>query len=293
MNHQSEVTAAVVESVFGEPGASYRFANFCNAVLVAETDNQMASLPVLSEKQGADGSFDGEWDVRATAAAFSSPFAQIGWNVFQFKARGITGAGRKKAVSELRSNCKGALKALPARLKTRTNVERYALFTNLQLGLQTQSTTERGATLSKDRAELETATREESSHGATIQIVDAAQLAALVNKHPVLRLTYFTPNVARSWDEKWNEEKASKDYKVSVPFVGREREVAQVSAWIADPTVKVIAVCGPSGMGKTRLALETTRRERFRTTIVDVAATPTRPQRRTSNRRASARRPSR
>jgi hypothetical protein len=146
------------------------------------------------------------------------------------------------------------------------------LFTNLQLGLETESTTGAGATLSKDRAGLEAAIREGSSQEATIQIVDAAQLAALVNKHTTIRLTYFTPSVARSWDEKWNEEKAAKDYKVSVPFVGREEEVAQVSAWIADPTVKVIAICGPSGMGKTRLALETTRRELLRTTIVDVVA---------------------
>src|SRR5208282_920341 len=33
---------------------------------------------------------------------------------------------------------------------------------------------------------------------------------------------------------------------------------------------KVIALCGASGMGKTRLALEATRRDQYRTTVVDV-----------------------
>lgn len=269
MSEHPEITALIVESVFGQQDGAYRFANFCNAVIVAETGGVTASLPILSEKPGADGSFDGEWNIPITGG-FSNPFAEIGWNIFQFKARGIGGSGRKKAVSDLKGSLKETLEDLVVRLKEQKKPSRYTLFTNLQLGLETQSTTRGGSTLSGDRADLKASIRGESASETNIEIVDAGQLAAIVNKHPALRLTYFTPSVARSWSEKWEEEKASKNYKVSVPLVGREKELEQLSAWIADATVKVIAICGPSGMGKTRLALEATKRDEFRTTIVDI-----------------------
>lgn len=270
MNRHSEITAEALESAFGQAGAATRFANFCNTVLVTESTGPIPSMPVLSEKPGPDGGLDGEWDVPGTATNFSNPFAELGWNVFQFKARGIAGAGRKKAVSDLKRNLKGALSDLVTRLNTPKEPKRYTLFTNLQFGLETHSTTSGGAVISKDRAEIETAIREGSASPTAVQILDAAQLAALVNKHPVLRLTYFTPSVARTWGEKWEEEQAAKNYKVTVPVIGRDVEIEQLKAWIADATVRAIAICGPSGMGKTRLALEATRSEHLRTTVVDV-----------------------
>src|SRR5207247_401450 len=140
------------------------FANFCNAVLVAEAGSPMPSLPVLSEKSGADGGFDGEWDLPADVGEFSNPFAEKGWNVFQFKARGITGRGRRKDISEAKSNIKGALADLITRLKAAKIVKRYVLFTNLQLGLETESTTVSDAVLSQDRADLAAAIRHGNSH---------------------------------------------------------------------------------------------------------------------------------
>jgi hypothetical protein len=88
MSDQAEITAEIIESFFGRRGASHRFANFCNAVLVAETGGQVPSSPVLSEKLGADGSFDGEWNVPLTVVNFSNRFAEPGWKVFQFKPEG-------------------------------------------------------------------------------------------------------------------------------------------------------------------------------------------------------------
>ncbi len=38
-------------------------------------------------------------------------------------------------------------------------------------------------------------------------------------------------------------------------LIGRERELAELDALISDPTCKLITICGPGGMGKTRLAL--------------------------------------
>jgi hypothetical protein len=269
MIQHSGITAEALESEFGKSGGAGRFANFCNAVLIAESAGRLPSLPVLSEKAGPDGSFDGEWDI-PPATDRSIPFAEAGWNVFQFKSRSITGNGRKKAVSDLKSSLRGASKMVVERLKAPKELKRYTLFTNLQLGLESESTTGAAAAISKDRKEIEAAIREGSSSPGGVHIVDAAQLAALVNKHPALRLTYFTASAAYSWHEKWHQEQAAKNYQVSVPLIGREREIGQLTMWIADTDVKVIAICGPSGLGKTRLALEVTRSDQFRTTVVDV-----------------------
>ena len=46
------------------------------------------------------------------------------------------------------------------------------------------------------------------------------------------------------------------------PFVGRDRELAQLGDLIADPDVRLIAIVGPGGIGKTRLALAVAERQR-------------------------------
>jgi len=270
MNGQREITAELIEATFGTVGTGVRFANFCNAVILAECSGPIPSIPVLSEKAGADGSFDGEWTIDLSPeTAFSNPFAEVGWNVFQFKARSVTGGGRGKAVSGLKSNLKAALNDLVERLKRPKEPSRYVLFTNLQLGLESESTTQRGATLSQDRSEIEAAIRCGPNRATPVHVVDAAQLAALVNKHVSLRLTYFSAPAAGSWDEKWNEERSTKSYKASTALIGRKAEMKQMADWLADINIKVIAIIGPSGMGKTRLALESTSAARLRTTVVD------------------------
>lgn len=40
------------------------------------------------------------------------------------------------------------------------------------------------------------------------------------------------------------------------PFIGREDELAQLSALLNDPSIKLITLLGPGGIGKTRLAIE-------------------------------------
>ena len=39
-------------------------------------------------------------------------------------------------------------------------------------------------------------------------------------------------------------------------LIGRDEELAQLSAWLVDPAQRLHTVVGPGGMGKTRLALE-------------------------------------
>lgn len=47
--------------------------------------------------------------------------------------------------------------------------------------------------------------------------------------------------------------------KSTTPFIGRERELAELAELLADPHVRLLSVTGPGGMGKTRLALQTAR----------------------------------
>jgi predicted ATPase/DNA-binding SARP family transcriptional activator len=47
----------------------------------------------------------------------------------------------------------------------------------------------------------------------------------------------------------------------STPFVGREAELAELDALIADPEVRLITIVGPGGIGKTRLALAAAERQ--------------------------------
>ena len=42
----------------------------------------------------------------------------------------------------------------------------------------------------------------------------------------------------------------------STPFVGRSREIAQISTRISDPNCRLLSLVGPGGMGKTRLAIQ-------------------------------------
>ena len=45
----------------------------------------------------------------------------------------------------------------------------------------------------------------------------------------------------------------------TTPFVGRGRELARVTALLADPHARLVTMLAPGGMGKTRLALEAAR----------------------------------
>jgi len=44
------------------------------------------------------------------------------------------------------------------------------------------------------------------------------------------------------------------------PFIGRERELAELDKLISDPKTRLVTIVGPGGMGKTRLALATAER---------------------------------
>ena len=267
----SEITAEMIEDVFGKHSDSVRFANFCNAVVMAEGSAAATTIPILSEKPGADGGMDGEWTIPAdVSSAFKSPFGLPGWNVFQYKARSIAGDGRQRAFSNLCNDLKGALAKLIGRLPQPTECCQYSLFTNLQLGLETATKTRDEKLLQEQRARLANTLAEGGNGKTLVRIFDAAQVAAIVNTHAALRLTYFSGPAAKPWSEAWAAEQRVKDYKASVPLIGRNSELKQLGEWLQNANTKVIVLCGPSGMGKTRLALEATRSFATSTTIVEV-----------------------
>ena len=47
------------------------------------------------------------------------------------------------------------------------------------------------------------------------------------------------------------------------PFIGRQRELNELWGWLRDPRRRLICVLGAGGCGKTRLALEAARRQRY------------------------------
>ncbi|MGB7749878.1 MAG: hypothetical protein WBN75_21625 [Verrucomicrobiia bacterium] len=194
----SEITAEMIEDVFGKHSDSVRFANFCNAVVMVERFASATTIPILSEKPGADGGMDAEWTIPADASSdFKSPFGLPGWNVFQYKARSIAGDGRHRAFSSLCNDLKGAQAKFIGRLPQPKVCCQYSLFTNLQLGLETATKTRDEKLLQQQRTQLKNAITEGSDEKTPVEIFDAAQLAAIVNAHPALRFTYFSGPVAK------------------------------------------------------------------------------------------------
>lgn len=264
------ITPTDIEARFGTPAGATAFPNFCNAVIVA-AGPVVSSLPSLSEKPGPDGGKDGEWLLTDDEAIARSPFTSVGWNVFQFKASGLGAKGRAAAISELNRRLDRALRKLVERHETARVPGQYTAFTNLQLDLETPMVTAAGSRLSTDIERLKESILRDAPAEVRISVVHAATLAALVNAHPTLKLAFFSENIGLSWDEKWAIEQSISPFPSSIPFTGREEEMRRVVEWLGDADTRVIALTGPSGMGKTRLALEATRDRSAQTVVIERA----------------------
>jgi predicted ATPase/class 3 adenylate cyclase len=91
--------------------------------------------------------------------------------------------------------------------------------------------------------------------GASLSDLGAHRLKDLQNLEPITQLTLndlpseFPP--LKTLDQ-------SEDHVPfpPTPFIGRERELALLKRLLSDPTIRLITLVGPGGIGKTRLAIE-------------------------------------
>lgn len=78
---------------------------------------------------------------------------------------------------------------------------------------------------------------------------ETVQLAEAIRSGAFPGAALVTPDVPVAWSGD------SRPIAIT-PFVGRERELHQIEARLADPTCRLLTITGPGGIGKTRLALK-------------------------------------
>ena len=246
-----------IEQRFAADPGRATFPLFCSALIAHEAPHT-SSFPILTSKAGPDGGIDGEWDLTQAAPFDPVSIARNGWNVYQFKTVDPTACGAKQAFTDLCGRVRGAVEDVIARSDQKRIPALYVLFTNLQLGPETQSTTRAKSKLNTNRARLRANLLQGAPDVVEVQIIDAAQIVGLVERHPALRLSWFSPQVGTTWEEMQREE--HEILPAAPGLVGRQEELADLDRWLDDKETRVIAISGPNSVGKTRLCIEATRR---------------------------------
>jgi len=230
-------------------------------------------LPSFTERVNVrDGGIDAEWDTELFEDARDTSLLGPGWNVFQYKKRDVFGQGRAKAFSVLKAGARGALVEIYQHAKRRP--DRYVFFCNFDLTHRTEA----DGAANPQKAQLETAILDgyEWPDKVHVEIVGAAELASLLNSCPHVRSAYFSTHQFSTWESQWNDHERQGILQQGLRLVGREEELDAIRSWIDDPSVRVMVLCGPSGIGKTRLALEATRSRPIDTVVaLDPTLVPT------------------
>lgn len=246
LRHGSAIAAAQLERIIGASCTPAEFAALCNAVAWSIVGRRASTLPSFTERVNvADNGIDAEWDGDMPADPPPSALLSPGWNVYQYKQRDIAASNRRTLVSNLVANMKGALKELHKRAKRRPS--RYVAFTNIHL-TPAEKKRLKGAIL--DEYDEPTAVQ--------VEIIGAAELAALLNDVPHLRSAYFATDAFCTWEEGRRRHERQLALVAHLPLVGRAGLLAELRSAVDDPDVRAIVITGPQGMGKTRLALEAT-----------------------------------
>ncbi len=239
------------------------FASLCNGITWASARRQGAILPSFTERVYVkDKGIDAEYVTLDTEVGGSSPLIGAGWNVLQYKLRDMLAQDRSKIFSDLKNELKkftgrklqngkkeyyGALQDVYERTGKRPN--RYTLFTNIDL-------------THKQNEELKTIILEGYDLPETVNIVvnGAANLAAFLNDLPHLRSAYFVPSRFSSWAQAWESHVEEKFAETSVELIGRGPQLATLESYLRDSHIRAVILIGPTGVGKSRLALEATKR---------------------------------
>lgn len=228
-----------------------RFASLCDALAWAASGRACASLPSFTARVNAkDGGIDAEWavEIPKDGQVISTPILEPGWNVFQYKKRDLIAQDRRRVIATLKSSLSGAVDNL---VKKEERVpDRYVLFVNVDL-------------THRDKQVLKEAILKSfsSQNGCSlhVEIVGAAELAALLNDFPHLRAAYFADLSFKAWAVAYEDHKERKRFIASVDLIGREEDLKRLRSLVDDPQVRVVVVTGPHAMGKSRLVLEATR----------------------------------
>lgn len=256
------IDAATVERAIAawEPR---RFASFCNALTWAAAGQAAFRAPSFTERvNDKDGGVDISWREGVTPSAFGktgpTPMLGPGTNVFQCKLRNVLASDRRRIVGALKSSLRSELARVSVEMKRAP--ERYTVLVNLDL-----SHADKSALLD---AICEGAEGVETS---VVQIVGAAELAAMLNSHPHLRESYFPPLAFRIWEDACDRLRRIAQSATLIDLVGRDKELAELRQVVEDTQVRVVVVVGPSGVGKSRIVLEATKDRRH---LVAVATDP-------------------
>ena len=142
-----------VELKFSRDAERASFPSFCNSLIALEAP-RTRTFPILTTKAGPDGGMDGEWDLTGVDGFVTVSIASAGWNVYQFKTLDVPTLGAQKAFSELCRRVRGAVKDVIFRQAEPKTLAKYVLFTNLRLGLESESSTVNGRSLNTQRADL-------------------------------------------------------------------------------------------------------------------------------------------
>src|SRR4029077_17664717 len=118
--------------------------------------------------------------------ALPTPIVGPGWNVFQYKKRDLIAQDRKRIISNIKSSLKGSLANL--RRQGHKPPDRYILFLNVDL--------KHDQTLAVKNAILEGYAHTYEVH---VEVIGAAEIAAVLNSQPHLRAAYFSPLAFKTW----------------------------------------------------------------------------------------------
>ena len=230
--------------------SSEQFASMCNDLIWAVSGQKCNSLPEFTIRQGRDGGIDAEWSLEMPDlnSSIPNPFFVPGWNVFQYKKRDPMAQDRRRIFSGLKSDSKGAVNDVIKKDKNGRRPNHYALFVNIDLN-------------GSDKALIKNAILNDCTDPSNLKvdIIGAAELAAMLNNHPHLRASYFSLLSFKTWQEAKLDHSRQGFVLSGVDLVGRETEIAQLRSLINDSRTKIIVLSGPHHIGKSRLALEATK----------------------------------
>lgn len=226
-----------------------RFATLCNTVAWAASGRVFQTFPSFTSRVNVkDGGVDAECtaEIQGDNTHVPTPILGPGWNVFQYKQRDVFARKRQSIISHLRSSLSEALKKVETAFGRKP--DRYILFANIHF------TPNETASIKKSIvAEYGEPSR------TTIDVIGAAELAALLNDHPHLRAGFFSPLAFQTWEDAYQAHRSKKRFSFDADLVGRESELDRLRALIDNSAIRAIIVSGPHDMGKSRLALEATK----------------------------------